>query len=95
MSRVEVEVFGDDELTGEVWRFYVHSETEMHVDAYERVTRKTKRHKWVVQEHWNRRSDRTAKIKKSELVLTPDLMAKAKRTYIERLEKSLVVLLRD
>lgn len=95
MSRVEVETQSEDGLSGEVWTFYVHSESEMWLNAFARVSRPSKRHKWAVKEHWSRLSDRTAKITKSELKLTPEIMSMAKRAYIERLEKNLVVSIRD
>ncbi|MNG37804.1 hypothetical protein D3C84_1252670 [compost metagenome] len=67
----------------------------MKVAYYARVSRPSKRHKWVEKAHWNRYSDRTATIKTSELCLTPEVMAQAKRNFIEMLEKNLVVSIPD
>lgn len=95
MGNVEVELVAEDGLSGEIWRFIVHNEREMKATYYARVARPSKRHKWVAKAHWNRYSDRKATIKTSELCLTPEVMAQAKRTYIEALDKSLVVSIPD
>jgi hypothetical protein len=91
MNDVEVEVVSEDGLTGEIWQFYVQSERDMRASYFARVIRPSKRHKWTVTAHWRRTSDRTAKIKTAELCLTPEIAAKAKKTYLDRLEKTLVV----
>jgi hypothetical protein len=90
-AEVEVEVIAEDGLSGEIWKFFVHSDREMRASYFARVSRPSKRHKWSVQAHWNQRSDRTATIKKSELCLTLEIMAQAKRAFIQRLEQNLVV----
>jgi hypothetical protein len=95
MSKVEVEVIAENGLSGEIWKFHVHSEREMKAIYYARVSRSSKRHKWVEKAHWNRYSDRTATIKTSELVLTHEVMAQAKQNYIETLERNLVVSIPD
>ncbi len=89
--RVEVEVLAEDGLSGEVWGFYVTQPTELWVDSYSRVTRGTKRQKWKVEGFWSRLRNRNATIEKEDVPVTPEVLARGKRAYLDLLEKTVEV----
>lgn len=88
---VEFEVHSEDGLSGEVWGFYVAYPDELWVDSYSRVTRGTKRQKWRIESFWSRLRNRNATIAKEDVPVTPEVLARGKRAYLDQLEKTVVV----
>lgn len=88
---VTLEKFSPDGLSGVRWRFYLLNERLLVVDAYEEITRATKRHKPQTNRSWSRLFSRDSRITKAEVPLTPEVMAEAKEALIKLLTEQLRV----
>lgn len=90
MNHVTIEKLSEDGLHCIRWCFYLLNSTLV-VDSYAEMSRESRRHKFKIDQNWERLHSRNNLMRKAQVPLTPEVMAEAKAAYIEKLNKTITV----
>lgn len=89
-NTVKFSVLALDKLSGVTWSFYLIND-RLVLDAYSTWTKETTRHKAVNSASWTRFNGRQNTMARDQVPFTQDVAALAKKTFLENIEKNLIV----
>lgn len=84
MSHIVVDRYSEDNLSAKSWQFwYYDTRHTLYLDNYYEMSRPTKRHKFTVNENYNRIMGRRSSRKVEEIEIPDDVVEEARRLFVE------------